>query len=221
MSNSLQPYGLQHTRPPSFSPSPKVCPRSCTLHRWWHPTILSSDALFYFCPQSFPASGTFPVSQLSESADQNAGFSALASVLPMNIQGWFLLRLTGLISLLSKGLWGVFSSTTVWRHQFFSNPSSLQSSSHNRTWLLERPSVQFSSVQSLSRVLLFATPWIAAHQPSLSITNSQSLLKPMSIKLVMPSSHLILCSPLLLLPPVPSSIRGFSNESPLRMRWPK
>ena len=81
--------------------------------------------------------------------------------------------------------------------------------------------VQFSSVQSLSRVRLFATPWTAACQASLSITNSRSLPKPMSIKSVMPSSHLILCCPLLLLPPIPPSIRVFSNESTLRMRWPK
>ena len=80
---------------------------------------------------------------------------------------------------------------------------------------------QFSSVQSLSRVRLFATPWIAARQASLSITNSWSLLKHMSIKLVMPSSHLILYCPLLLLPPIPPSIRVFSSESTPRMRWPK
>ena len=80
---------------------------------------------------------------------------------------------------------------------------------------------QFSSVQSLSSVRLFATPWIAAHQASLSITNSWSSLKLMSIEWVMPSSHLILCSPILLLPPIPPSIRVFSNESTLRVRWPK
>ena len=82
-------------------------------------------------------------------------------------------------------------------------------------------STLFSSVKSLSRVRLFAIPWIAAHQASLSITNSRSLLKIMSIESVMPSSHLILCRPLLLLPPIPPSIRLFSNESTLRMRWPK
>jgi len=82
-------------------------------------------------------------------------------------------------------------------------------------------SVQFSSVQSLSRVRLFATPWIAAHQASLSITNSRSSLRLMSIESVMPSSHLILCRPLLLLPPIPPRIRVFSNESTLHMRWPK
>ena len=82
-------------------------------------------------------------------------------------------------------------------------------------------SIQFSSVQSLSCVQLFVTPWTSAHQASLSITNSWSLPKLMSIKLVMPSSHLILCCPLLLLPPIPPSIRVSSNESTLRMRWPK
>ena len=82
-------------------------------------------------------------------------------------------------------------------------------------------SVQFSSVQSLSRVWLFATPWIAARQASLSITNSRRSLKLTSIESVMPSSHLILCRPLLLLPPIPPSIRVFSNESTLQMRWPK
>ena len=82
-------------------------------------------------------------------------------------------------------------------------------------------SFQFSSVQSLSRIWLFATPWIAARQATLSITNSQSSLKLVSIESVMPSSHLILCRPLLLLPPIPPSIRDFSNESTLRMRWPK
>ena len=81
--------------------------------------------------------------------------------------------------------------------------------------------VQFSSVQSLSCVWLFATPWITACQASLSITNSRNLSKLMSIELVMPSSHLILCCPLLLLPPIPPSIRVFSNESTLHMRWPK
>ena len=82
-------------------------------------------------------------------------------------------------------------------------------------------SVQFSSIQSLSCVRLFATPWIAARQASLSITNSQSSLKLMCFESVMPSSHLILCCPILLLPPLPPSIRVFSNESTLRMRWPK
>ena len=101
------------------SPSSGVCPNSCSLHRWCHPASSSSDALFSFCPQSFPASGTFPVSRLFALDDQNTGALASASVLPVNIQGSSPLRLTGLISLLSKGLSGVFSSTTVRRHQFF------------------------------------------------------------------------------------------------------
>ena len=92
------------------------------------------------------------------------------------------------------------------------------------TWTLCKLQImllQFSSVQSLSRVWLFATPWTTAHQASLSITNSRSLPKLMPIESVMPSSHLILCCPILLLPPIPPSIRVFSNESTRRMRWPK
>ena len=96
-----------------------VCPSSCSLHWWCHPAVLSSDALFSFCPQSFPASGTFPMSQQFTSDDQKTGASASASVLPVSSQCWFPLRLTGLISLLSRRLSGVFSGTTVWRHQFF------------------------------------------------------------------------------------------------------
>ena len=119
ISNSLQSQGLQHTRPPCPPSSPRVCPSSCSLHWWCYPAISSSDTLFSFCLQSFPASGTFPMSQLFASGDQNTGVSASASVLPMSIQGWFPLRLTGLISLQSKGLLGVFSSTTVRSHQFF------------------------------------------------------------------------------------------------------
>ena len=94
-------------------------------------------------------------------------------------------------------------------------------SSSKKTIILSLYAYSVSSVQLLSRVQLFATPWIAAHQASLSITNSRSLLKLMSIELVMPSSHLILCRPLLPLSPIPPSIRVFSNESALHMRWPK
>ena len=116
--NSLQPHGLQHATPPCPSPSPKVCPSSCPWHQWCHPAISSSDALFSFCPQSLLVTGTVPMSQLFTSDDQNTGASALASVLPKSIWGWLPLRLTGLISLLSKVFSGVFSSTTVWRHKF-------------------------------------------------------------------------------------------------------
>ena len=94
MSDSLQPHGLQDARPPCPSPSPEFCPSSCSLHWCCHPAISSSDALF-FCLQSFPASGTFLVSQVFTSGDQNTGTSASASILPMSIKGWFPLRLTG------------------------------------------------------------------------------------------------------------------------------
>ena len=133
----LWPHELQHAKSPCPSPSPRVCPNSCSLYSWCGLAISSSDALFSFCPQSFPASGTFPMSWLFTSGDQNT--SASASVLPMSIQGWFPLRLTGLIFTLSKGLSGVSSSTTVQRHQFSGALPSLWSSSHNRTWPLGRP----------------------------------------------------------------------------------
>ena len=126
MSNSLRPHGLQHARTPCPSPSSRVCPSSYSLHQWCHPAISSSDVLFSFCPQSFLASGIFPTSRLFSSDDQNTGASASASVLPVNIHGWSPLRLTDLISLLSKELSRVFSSTTVWRHQFFGILPSLQ-----------------------------------------------------------------------------------------------
>ena len=112
VSNSLQPQVLQHTRFPCPPPSPRVCSSSCALSRWCYLTISSSATLF-FCLQSFPASGSFPVSWFFTSGGQSIGASPLASVLPMNIQDWFPLGLTGLISLQSKGLLRVFSSTTV------------------------------------------------------------------------------------------------------------
>ena len=94
---------------------------------------------FSSCPQSFPASASFLMSRLFTSGDQRTGTSASASVLPMNIQGWFPLGLTSLISLLSKGLTRVFSSTTIWKHQFFGAQPSLRSTCHIHTWLLEKP----------------------------------------------------------------------------------
>ena len=136
--DSLWLHRLQHARPPWPSPSPEVFPSSCPLHWWCHPATSSSDTLFSFCPQSFPASRTFPMSRLFPSNDQNTGASASASILPTSIHGWFPLRLTGLISLLSKGLSRVFFSTTVLRHQFFGVLPSLRSSSHNHTWPLGR-----------------------------------------------------------------------------------
>ena len=119
MSNSLWPHGLHNTRLPCPSPSPGACSDSCPLTQWCHPTISFSVAPFSSCLQSFPASGSFQMSWLFTSGGQRIGVSASASVLPMNIQGWFPLGLIGLISLLFKGLSWVFSSTTVWKHQFF------------------------------------------------------------------------------------------------------
>ena len=138
VSSSLQPHGLQHARLPCPSLSAGICPNSCSLHQWCHPAISSSNTLF-FCPQSFPASGTFPMSHLFSSDDQNTGDSASATVLPVNIQGWFPSRLTVLISLLSKGLSRVLSSITVWKHPFFDALPSFWSSSHKATWPQGRP----------------------------------------------------------------------------------
>ena len=108
MSDSLRPHGMQHARLPCPSPSPRACSNSCPVSRWCHPTISSSVALFSSCPQFFPASGPFPMSQLFASGGQSIGVSASTSVLSMTIQGWFPLRLTGLISSKTKELWRVF-----------------------------------------------------------------------------------------------------------------
>ena len=139
MSDSLWPHGLQHARLPCLPLSPGVCSRSCPLSRWCHPTISSSVAPFSFCPQVFPASGSFPMSRLFTSGGQSIRASASATDLSMNIQSWFPLVLTGWTSLLSKGLSRVFSSTTVQKHEFFGAQPSLWSNSHICTWLLEKP----------------------------------------------------------------------------------
>ena len=125
MSNSLQPHELQHARPPCPSPTPGVHSNSRPSSRWCHPTISSSVIPFSSCPQSFPASGSFQMSQLFASGGQSIGVSASSSVLPMNIQDWFPLGWTGWIPLQSKGLLVVFSNTTVQKHQFFSAQLSL------------------------------------------------------------------------------------------------
>ena len=135
--DSLRPHGLQHTSLPCPSLSPRVCWKSGPLSQWCHPTISCSVAPFSCCLQSFPASGSFPVSRLFASGDQSIGASASVSVLPMNFQGWFPLGLTGLI-LMAKGLSKFFSGTTVQKHQFFSTQPSLWSNSHICTWLLEK-----------------------------------------------------------------------------------
>ena len=139
MSNSLWPHGLQHARPPCPSPTPGACSNSCPLSWWCHPIISSSVVPFSSWHQAFPASGSFPLSQLFTSGGQSTGVSVSASVLPMNIQDWFPLGLTGWISLQSKGLSRVFSNTIVQKHQFFSAQLSLWSNSHNHIWLLEKP----------------------------------------------------------------------------------
>ena len=118
MSNSLWPHGLQHARPSCPSPTPRGYWNSCPLSRWCHPAISSSVVPFCSCLQSFPASGSFQMSQFCASSGQSFGASASTSVLPMNIQDWFSLRLTGWISLHSKGLSRVFSNTIVQKHQF-------------------------------------------------------------------------------------------------------
>ena len=139
VSDSLWPQVLQHTRLPCPSPTPRAFSNSCPLIGWCHPTISSSVIPFSSCLQSFPASGSFSMSQFFASGGQSIGVSASTSVLPMNIQDWFPLGLTDLISLQSKGLSRVFSNTTVQKHQIFSTQSSLWSNSHIHTWLLEKP----------------------------------------------------------------------------------
>ena len=154
VSDSLLPHGLQHPSLPRPSPSPWVSSKSCPLSRWCHPTSSSSVTPFSSCPQPFPASGSFPMSQLFSSGDQSIGASA--SVLPMNIQGWFPLGLTGWISLQSKGLSKVFSSATVGKPQFFSAQPSLWSNSHICTWLLEKPQLWLDGPLSAKWCLCFS-----------------------------------------------------------------
>ena len=119
VSDSLWPHGLQHTKLPCPSPTPGACSNSCPLSQWCHPTISSSVIPFSSCLQSFPASGSFQMSQLFTSGGQRTGVSASTSVLPMNTQDWSPLGWTSWISLESKGLSRVFSNTTVQKHQFF------------------------------------------------------------------------------------------------------
>ena len=140
VSHSLQLHGLLYARFPSLSPAPRICSNLCPSSWWCHPTILSSVIPFPSCLQSFPASGYFPVSQFFPSGGQSIGVSASTSVILMNIQDWFPLGLTGLISLQSKGLSSVLTSnTTVQKHQFFGTQPSLWSDCHIHTWLVEKP----------------------------------------------------------------------------------
>ena len=139
VSDSLWLHGLQHARPPYPSTTPRVHSNSCPSSRWWHPAISSSVVPFSFCPQSLPASESFPMNQLFAWGGKSTGVLALASVLPMNTQDWSPLEWTGWISLQSKGLSRVFSNTTVQKHKFFGAQLSSQCNSHIHTWPLEKP----------------------------------------------------------------------------------
>ena len=139
MSDSLRPHKSQHARTLCPSSTPRVYSNSCPSSRWCHPAISSSVVPVSSCPQSLPASGSFPVSQLFVWGGQSIGVSASASFLPKNTQDRSPLEWTGWISLQSKGFSRVFSKTMVQKHQFFSAQLSSQSNSHIHTWLLEKP----------------------------------------------------------------------------------
>ena len=139
VSDSLWPHELQHARPPCPSPTPGVYPNSYPSSQWCHPTTSSSVIPFSSCPQSLPASGSFPMSQLFTRGGQSIGVSPSASVLPKKSQGWCPSEWTGCISLQSKGLSRVFANTTIQKRQFFGAQLSSQSNSHIHTWPLEKP----------------------------------------------------------------------------------
>ena len=135
---SATPWTVAHQASLSFTISWSLL-KLCPLSQWCHPNISSSLVPFSSCRQSFSASGSFPMSRLFASGSQSIGTSVSSSTLPMNIQGWFPLWLTGLIFLQSKGLSKVFSNTTVQKHRFFSTQPSLWYNSHIHIWLLEKP----------------------------------------------------------------------------------
>ena len=139
VSNSWWPHESHHARPPCPSPTPRVHSELCPSSKWCHAAISSSAVPFSSCPKSLPASKSSPMSQLFAWGGQSTRISALASVLPMNTQDWSPLGWTGWISLQSKGLSGVFSNTTVRKHQFFGTQLSSQPNSHIHTWQLEKP----------------------------------------------------------------------------------
>ena len=139
VSDSLQPHELQHARPPCPSPAPRVHSDLCPSSQWCHPAISSSVVPFSSCPQSLPASESFPMSQLFAWGGQSTRASALASFLPKKSQGWSASERTGWISLQSKGLSRVLSNTTVQKHQFFGAQPSSQSNTHIHTWPQEKP----------------------------------------------------------------------------------
>ena len=139
VSDSLRSHESQHAGPPCPSPTPGVHWDSCPSSQWCHPSNSSSVIPSSSCPQSLPASESFPMSQLFAWGGQSTAVSALASFLPKKSQGWPPSEWTGWISLQSKGLSGVFSNTTVQKHQFFGAQPSSQSNSHIHTWPLEKP----------------------------------------------------------------------------------
>ena len=139
VSDSSRPHESQHPRPACPSPTPRVHSNTCPSSQWCHPAISSSVVPFSSCPQSLPASESFPMSQLFALGGQSIGVSASASVRPMNTQDWSPLEWTDWISLQSKGLSRVFSNTKVQKHQFFNTQLSSQSNSHIHTWPLEKP----------------------------------------------------------------------------------
>ena len=139
VSDSLRPHESQHARPTCPLPTPRVNLDSCPSSQWCHPAISSSVVPFFSCPQSLPASESFPMSQLFTWGGQSTRVSALASFLPKKSQGWSPSEWTGWISLQSKGLSRDFSNTTVQKHQFFSAQPFSQSNSHVHTWPLEKP----------------------------------------------------------------------------------
>ena len=136
---TLRPHESQHARPPCPSPTPGVHSDSRPSSQWCHPDVSSSVVPFSSCPQSLPASESFPMSELFAWGGQSTGVSALASVLPKKCQGWCPSEWTGWISLQSKGLSRIFSNTTVQKHQFFGSQLSSQSNSHIHTWPQEKP----------------------------------------------------------------------------------
>ena len=139
VSDYLRPHESQHARPPCPSPTPRVHSDLCPSSHWCYPAISSSVVPFFSCPQSLPASQSFPMSQLFTWGGQNTGVSASASFLPKKSQGWSPSEWTSWISLQPKGLSGIFSNTTVQKHQFFGALPSSQSNSHTHTWPLEKP----------------------------------------------------------------------------------
>ena len=151
VSYSLQPRGLQHARLLRLSPGPVACSNSCPSSRWCHPTISSSVNPFSSCLQPCPESGSFPISQSFASGGQSIGVLASASVFPMNIQDWVPLRLTGLISLQSKGLSRVFSNTTVQKHQFHTTQLSLRSNSH--PYMITGKTIALTRLTFVSKVI--------------------------------------------------------------------